>query len=125
VFSFKIDNLQGIIFTRISGTPTTITMIDHMQNVMNDPDFDTKYNSIIVLDENTRIKAAPKDKIETLRCVLDGYARQREGCKWAVVAPDRKQEMFLKLNLELINPAVFNLRIFQNEDDALSWIKLQ
>jgi hypothetical protein len=123
VFSFKIDKLQGIIFTRISGTPTTITMIDHMQNVMNDPDFDPKYNSIIVLDENTRIKVVPKDKIETLRRVLDGYALQRKGCKWAVVAPDRKQEMFLKLNLELINPAVFNIRIFQNEDDALSWIK--
>lgn len=125
MFSFKIDKLLGIIFTRICGTPTTITMIDYIQNVMNDPDFDPKYNSIIVLDENARITTVPEDKTERIRFVLDGCARQRKGCKWAVVAPNKIQEMFLKLNLELINPAVFNCRIFQNDDDALYWIKSQ
>ncbi len=77
--SHKIDKLQGIIFTRASGTPTTVTMIDHIQNVLNDPDFDPKYNSIIVFDENTHIAGVPKDKIETIRRVLDGYAQQRTG----------------------------------------------
>ena len=125
MFSFKIDTSRGIIFTRISGTPTTITMIDHIQNVMNDPDFDPKYNSIIVLEENCRIAAVPRDKIETIRRVLDGYAQQRTGCRWAVVVRNEKQETFLKLNLELIKPAIFNLRIFQKEDHALAWMRLQ
>ena len=125
MFSYKIDKLQKIIFTRISGTPTTITMIDHIQNVMNDPDFDPKYNSIIVLEENTHIAGVPKDKIETIRRVLDGYAQQRKGCNWAVVARNERQEAFLKLDLELISPAIFNFRIFQSEDDALNWMKGQ
>ena len=65
MFSHKIDKLQGIIFTRASGTPTTVTMIDHIQSVLNDPDFDPKYNSIIVLEENTHIAGVPTEKIET------------------------------------------------------------
>ena len=121
--SHKIDKLQGIIFTRASGTPTTVTMIDHIRNVLNDPDFDPKYNSIIVFDENTHIAGVPKDKIEIIRHVLDGYAQQRTGRNWAVVVPNERQEAFLKLNLELIGPVKFNIRIFQSEDDALNWIK--
>jgi hypothetical protein len=121
--SHKIDKLQGIIFTRASGTPTTVTIIDHIQNVLNDPDFDPKYNSIIVFDENTHIAGFPKDQIETIRHVLDGYAQQRTGRNWAVVVPNERQEAFLKLNLELIGPVKFNIRIFQSEDDALNWIK--
>ena len=123
MFTHKIDKLQGIIFARVSGTPTTVLMIDHIQNVLNDPDFDPKYNSIIVFDENTHIAGVPKDKIETIRRVLDGYAQQRTGRNWAVVAPNERQEAFLKLNLELISPVKFNIRIFQSEDDALNWIK--
>jgi len=98
-------------------------MIDHIQSVLNDPDFDPKYNSIIVFDENTHIAGVPKDKIETIRRVLDGYAQQRTGRNWAVVVPNERQEAFLKLNLELIGPVKFNIRVFQSEDDALNWIK--
>ncbi len=123
MFSHRIDKLQGIIFTRVSGTPTTILMIDHIRNVMNDPDFDPNYNSIIVFEENARIPGIAKDEIETIRRVLDGYAQQRKGRNWAVVAPNERQEAFLKLNLELIGPVKFNIRIFQSEDEALSWIK--
>ena len=123
MFSHKIDKLQGIIFTRASGIPSTVTMIDHIQRVLNDPDFDAKYNSIIVLEENTHIAGVPTEKIETIRRVLDGYAQQRKGRNWAVVAPSERQQAFLKINLELISPVKFNIRIFQSEKDALNWIK--
>ena len=123
MFSHKIDKSQGIIFTRVSGTPTTVTMMDHIQKVMNDPDFDPDYNSITVLEENTRIPGVSKDKIETIRRVLDGCAKLRKGCTWAVVAPNERQEVFLKLNLELINPAIFKIRIFRSGDEAITWIK--
>jgi len=125
MFSHKIDKSQGIIFTRVSGTPTTVTMIDHIQNVMNDPDFDPNYNSIIVLEEHTRIAGVPKDKIETIRRVFDGLAKLLKGLNWAVVAPYERQEIFLKINLDLISPVKFNIRIFQSEDEALTWIKDQ
>ncbi len=123
MFSHKIDKLQGIIFTRVSGTPTLVIMIDHIQKVLNDPDFDPNYNSIIVLEENTIIAGIPNEKIETIRRVLDGYAQQRKGRNWAVVVPNKRLEAFLKLNLELIGPVKFNIRIFLSEDEALSWIK--
>ena len=123
MFSHKIDKLQGIIFTRVSGTPTTVTMIDHIQSVLNDPDYDPKYNSIIVLEENTHIAGVPTEKIELIRRVLDGYAQQRKGRHWAVVAPNERQKAFLKLNLELIRPVKFNFRIFKSEEDALNWLK--
>lgn len=123
MFSHKIDKLQEIIFTQASGTPTTVTMMDHIQNVMNDPDFDAKYNSIIVLEEHTHIAGVPTEKIETIRRVLDGYAQQRTGRNWAVVAPNERLEAFVKLNLELISPVIFNIRIFRSEEDALNWIK--
>jgi hypothetical protein len=112
MFSHKIDKLQGIIFTRASGTPTTVTMIDHIQKVLNDPDFDPNYNSIIVLEENTHIAGIPTEKIETIRRVLDGYAQQRKGRHWAIVAPNERQEAFLKLNLELISPVKFEYSHF-------------
>ncbi len=123
MFSHKIEKLQGIIFTRVSGTPTLVIMIDHIQKVLNDPDFDPNYNSIIVLEENTIIAGIPNEKIETIRRVLDGYAQQRKGRNWAVVVPNKRLEAFLKLNLELIGPVKFNIRIFLSEDEALSWIK--
>ena len=123
MFSHKIDKLQGIIFTRVSGTPTLVIMIDHIQKVLNDPDFDPNYNSIIVLEENTIIAGIPNEKIETIRRVLDGYAQQRKGRNWAVVVPNKRLEAFLKLNLELIGPVKFNIRIFLSEDEALTWIK--
>jgi hypothetical protein len=123
MFSHKIDKLQGIIFTRVSGTPTTILMIDNIQNVLNDPEFDPKYNSIIVFEENTRIPGISNGEIEIIRRVFDGYAQQRTGRNWAVVAPNERLETFLKLNLELIGPVKFNIRIFQSEEDALNWIK--
>ena len=123
MITHKIDKLQGIIFARASGTPTTILMIDHIQNVLNDPDFDPKYNSIIVFEKNTRIAGVLKDEIETIRRVLDGYAQQRTGRNWAVVAPNERLEAFVKLNLELISPVIFNIRIFRSEEDALIWIK--
>jgi hypothetical protein len=125
MITHKIDKLQGIIFTRVSGTPTTVLMIDHIQNVLNDPDFDPKYNSIIVCKENTRIPGIQKSEIEIIRRVFDGYAQQRTGRNWAVVAPNERLEAFLKLNLELISPVKLNIRIFQNEEDALNWIKGQ
>jgi hypothetical protein len=53
---------------------------------VDDPDFDPKYNSIIVLEENTHIAGVPKGKIETTRRALDGYAQQRKGGNWALVA---------------------------------------
>jgi len=123
MFNYKIDKFQGIIFTRVSGTPTTVLMIDHIQNVLSDPDFDPKYNSIIVCKENTRIPGIQKSEIEIIRRVFDGYAQQRTGRNWAVVAPNERLEAFLKLNLELISPVKLNIRIFQNEEDALNWIK--
>ena len=123
MFSHKIDKLQGIIFIRASGTPTTVTMIDHIQRVLNDPDYDPKYNSIIVLEENTHIAGVPTEKIELIRRVLDGYAQQRKGRHWAIVASNERQEAFLKLNLELISPVKLNIRIFKSEEDALNWIK--
>ena len=123
MFIHKIDKLQGIIFTQASGTPTTVTMIDHSQNVLNDPDFDPSYNSIIVFDENTRIAGIPKDGIEIIRRVLNGYAKLRKGRNWALVVPNERLETFLKHNLELIGPVLFNIRIFHSEDEALNWIK--
>ena len=80
-------------------------------------------NSIIVLEENTHIAGVPTEKIETIRRILDGYAQQRKGRNWAVVAPNERQEAFLKLNLELISPVIFNIRIFKSEEDALNWLK--
>ena len=123
MFSHKIDKSQGIIFTRASGTPTTVTMIDHIQKVMNDPDYDPNHNSIIILEENTRLVGIPKNKIETIRRVLDGYAQLRKGRNWAVVVPNERLEAFVKLNLDLISPIIFNIRIFRKEEDALNWIK--
>ena len=123
MFTHKIDKLQGIIFTRVSGTPTTVLMIDHIQNVLNDPDFDPNYNSIIVFEENTRIPGISKSEIEIIRRVFDGCAQQGAGRNWAVVAPNERLEAFLKLNLELIGPVKFNIRIFQSKEDALNWIK--
>ncbi len=125
MFSHKIDKLQGIIFTRICGTPTTVTMMDHIQKVLYDPDFDPNYNSIIVLDEKTRIAGVPKGKIETIRRLLDGYAQLRKGRNCAIVAPNERLEAFLKLTLELINPVILNFRIFQSENDALDWLQNQ
>jgi hypothetical protein len=123
MFSHKIDKSQGIIFTRVSGTPTTVTMMDHIQKVMNDPDFDPNYNSIIVLENNTHLAGVPTEKIELIRRVLDGYAKLRKGRGWAVVVPNQRLEVFLRLNLELISPIKFNIRIFRSEEDALNWIK--
>ena len=123
MFSHKIDKSQGIIFTRVSGTPTTVTMMDHIQKVMNDPDFDAKYNSIIVLESNTRLAGVRTEKIETIRRVLDGYAKLRKGRNLAVVAPNERLEAFVKLNLEMISPIIFNIRIFRSEEAALNWIQ--
>jgi hypothetical protein len=123
MFSHKIDKSQGIIFTRATGTPTTVTMIDHIQRVLNDPDFDPNYNSIIILEEHTHIAGVPTEKIEIIRRVLDGYAQQRKGRHWAVIASNERQQAFLRLNLELIGPLKFNIRIFRSEEDALNWIK--
>jgi hypothetical protein len=123
MFSHKIDKLQGIIFTRVSGTPTLVLMIDHIQKVLNDPDFDPNYNSIIAFEKNTIIAGIPKEKIETIRHILDGYAQQRKGRNWAVVVPNKRMEAFLKLNLDLISPVKFNICIFRSEDEALTWIK--
>ena len=125
MFRYKIDKIQRIIFTRATGTPTTVTMIDHIRNVMNDPDFDPDYNAIIVLDKNIRIAGIPKDEIEIVQQVLNGYAQQGKGRNCAVVVPNERQEIFLKLNLELIQPIKFNIGIFYSEDEALTWIKGQ
>jgi len=125
MFRHEIDKLQGIIFTRATGTPTTVTVIDHIRNVMNDPDFDPNYNSIIVLEKNIRIAAIPKDEIEIVRQVLNGYAQKGKGRNCAVVVPNERQEIFLKLNLELIRPVELNIRVFYREDEALNWIKDQ
>ena len=125
MFRHKIDKLQGIIFTRAAGTPTTVTVIDHIRNLMHDPDFDPNYNLIIVLEKNIRIAAIPKDEIEIVRQVLNGFARKGKGRNCAVVVPNERQEIFLKLNLELIRPIEFNIRIFYREDEALNWIKSQ
>lgn len=125
MFRHEIDKLQGIIFTRAAGTPTTVTVIDHIRNVMSDPDFDPNYNSIIVLKKNIRIAAIPKDEIEIVRQVLNGYAQKGKGRNCAVVVPNERQEIFLKLNLELIRPIEFNIRVFYREDEALNWIKAQ
>ena len=125
MFRHEIDKLQGIIFTRAAGTPNTVTGIDHIRNVMNDPDFDPNYNSVIVLEKNIRIAAIPKDEIEIVRQVLNGYAQKGKGRNCAVVVPNERQEIFLKLNLELIRPIEFNIRVFYREDEALNWIKGQ
>ena len=125
MFRYKIDKVQGIIFTRAAGTPTTVTVIDHIRNVMSDTDFDPNYNSIIVLEKNIRIAAIPKDEINIVRQVLNGYAQKGKGRNCAVVVPNERQEIFLKLNLELIRPIKFNIRVFYREDEALNWIKGQ
>ena len=104
MFSHKIDKLQGIIFTRVSGRPTTVTTIDHIQNVMKDPDFDPSYNSIVVFEENTRIAGVPKDRTEIIRRVLNGVAQLRKKRDMALVVPNERLEIFLKHNLELIGP---------------------
>jgi len=123
MFSHRIDKLRGVIFTQVSGTPTTITIIDHIQRVMNDPDFDPEHNSLVVLEKNTTIAGIPKEKIVHLRAVLDGYAKQRTGRNCAIVTPNERLEVFLKLNLELIGPVKFNIRVFNSKDDALNWLE--
>jgi hypothetical protein len=125
MFRHEIDKLQGIILTRAAGTPTTVTVIDHIRNVMYDPDFDPNYNSIIVLEKNIRIAAIPKDEIEIVRQVLNGYAQRGKGRHCAIVVPNERQEIFLKLNLELIRPIELNIQVFYTEDEALNWIKDQ
>ncbi len=125
MFRHEIDKVQGIIFTRAAGTPTTVTVIDHIRNVMSDTDFDPNYNSIIILEKNIRIAAIPKDEINIVRQVLNGYAQKGKGRNCAVVVPNERQEIFLNLNLELIRPIEFNIRVFYREDEALNWIKGQ
>jgi hypothetical protein len=125
MFRHEIDKLRGIILTRAAGTPTTVTVIDHIRNVMKDPDFDPNYNSIIVLEKNIRIAAIPKDEIEIVRQVLNGYAQKGKGRNCAIVVPNERQEIFLKLNLELIRPVELNIQVFYSEDQALNWIKGQ
>ena len=125
MFRHEIDKLREIIFTRAAGTPTTVTVIDHIRNVMNDPDFDPNYNSIIVLEKNIRIAAIPRDEIEIVRQVLNGYAQKGKGRHCAVVVPNERQEIFLKLNLELIRPVELDIQVFYSEDQALNWLKDQ
>jgi hypothetical protein len=115
--------MKGVIFTYVSGTPTTVTMIDHIQKVLNDSEFDPNLNSIIVLGESTHIPGVPKNKIDTIRRVLDGYAQQRKGRNCAIVAPTKRLVAFMELTLEMINPVIFNFRIFQNVDDAFNWLE--
>ena len=93
--SHKIDKLQGIIFSRASGTPTTVTMIDHIQKVLNDPDFNPKYNfNYSFRRKYTHLQEFQRKKLETIRRVLDGYAQQRTGHNWAVVAPNENRKLF-------------------------------
>lgn len=123
MFSYSIDKLQGIIFTQVCGRPTFVLMIDNIQNVMNDPDFDPHYNSIIFFEENTRIPGIGKEEAEIIRRILNGYEQNRKGRNWAVVAPNKRIEAFLRLNLEMIGSVGLKIRIFRNEDEALTWIK--
>ena len=99
MFSYRIDKKQEIIYTTVTITPTTLTMMGHIQKVMNDPDFDPNYNSVITVSEGTTIPGIPLEKIDAIRTLLNRYAQKRNSKKWALVVPNQRTESFLKVNL--------------------------
>jgi hypothetical protein len=52
MFEYKIDKLQKIIFATVSGRITIIDVMDHISQILNDPDFSPRYNSLATIDDS-------------------------------------------------------------------------
>ena len=123
MIKYKIDKSQEIIFATITKSISTEEIMSHIIDIMKDPDFFHSYHSIITIDDNLIIPQVNPEKIPILKMVINGYARMREGTKWAVVSSNGTTHAIVKTALDLIGPLSANICLFDDRNKAIAWIK--
>ena len=122
MIKYKIDKTEEIIFVTISGSVTRIDLMIHMSNILNDPDFSSRYHSIITIDDTVIVPNISIDKVPIIQDVINGYAQRRKGNRWAIVIPNRTKRAIVETALDLVGPISANIRIFCDTVDAFAWI---
>ena len=123
MIKYKIDKSQEIIFVTITKSITSDEIVVHISDIINDPNFSCGYNSVIFIDNDLIIPQIKTEKIEGIQDIINGYAKMRKGTKWAVVVSQRTMHEMVQTALDLIGPLIANIRLFNDTNDALEWIK--
>ena len=123
MIEYTIDKRQEIIFVNIKESVLLVEVMTHVSNILNDPDFSAKYDSLITIENNVIVPRIPQEKIPIIQEVINGYAQRRKGTKWAVVVSNEITHAIVKTSLDLIGPLSANIRLFRDTSDAMAWIK--
>ena len=123
MIKYKIDKTEEFIFVTISVSVTLIDVMTHISNILNDPDFSSRYHSIITIDDTMIVPNITPDKVPIIQNVINGYAKRRKGNRWAIVISNRTTRAIVETALDLVGPISANIRIFCDTVDAFAWIK--
>ena len=123
MIEYKIDKFQKIIFATITKSITPEDIAVHIIGIVNDPDFSYAYHSIVIIDDNLIIPQIKPEQVENIQDIINGYAKMRKGSKWAVVVSRRTTHAIVQTTLDLIGPLSANIRLFNDTNDALEWVK--
>jgi hypothetical protein len=123
MIEYKIDKSQEIIFSTISINISLEEIMTRISDIINDTDFSNSFHSLITVEDNLIIPHIKPERIQMIQDVINGYAKIRQGTKWAVVVSAGTTHGIVKTALELIEPLSANICLFRDSNDAMEWLK--
>ena len=116
---YHIDNLEGIVYTTVSGVVTPEDLRSVRKRLAADADFSPNLKQIMDLRAITEIALTSQEVREL--AVGDSFA---PGSRRAILAPRDLDFGMARMYAAGTDNVQGNLRVFRDEDEARDWIEI-
>ncbi len=120
MIEYEFDKGNRLLRVRMSGSNSAADMARHYSNVLDDPDYDGKFETIFQIDDNA---GGPilAELPETGR-LMEAVAQMQPGRKWAVVMSPGFKRTIVEFLLAGVKLGSVQMRFFDDGDHALVWL---
>ena len=121
MIEYSINPTEQLLYCYISGEVKLIDFTDYINKLVADENFHTKLNTIINIDESTKISYA--NDAAGVGEFFSQFLLQRKGVAWAFVMKSQITMGLARFIMEEVDTSPIKVAYFYTEEEAKKWIE--
>ena len=120
MIEYSIAPDDQLLYCNISGETKLLDFTDYISELVVDEKFHPKLNTIININENTKISYA--NEAAGIGEFFTQFVQQRKGIAWAFVMSNKITMGLAQLIVDEVDTSPINVAYFETEEEAKKWI---
>lgn len=121
MIEYSIDTAEQILYCNISEEVRLFDFTEYVKNLVADDKFNVKLNTIIKIEENTKISYA--NEAAGIGEFFSHFILQRKGVAWAFVMKSQITMGLARLIMDEVDTSPITVEYFFTEEEAKEWME--